>query len=364
MSNTFDKLSVLDSFIEEVNSYLPEIEANLERLAQSPDDMDALEETYRHAHTIGGSASMMDFPGLAHVAHGMEDILGDVMDGVSILDEPTLGLLRRSFGRMCRLLEGIRDGVDEDAVIAEDDADYVQYRTFLDPSAQPTSATHTSVNANSQTQGVSEPLFDEESSIDLPSSSSMPSLDEVLASFRTPSVTSGENISWPEESAQPVQSAPTSPSVFHASIEQEQDTQIETASVPASIPVSGSALDTLIASTRDSFPQEAPPATPSPSSTFPAEGHEQKSAISPVQTTYGNQAFQPVQPGVHSAASNEVSKQAFPEIYANMQEETEALHAQASSLKDMLDQLRMAMSVIEAQRAEFKGFLNGSKDAL
>ena len=44
MSNTFDKISVLDLFIEEVNSYLPEIETNLERLTQSPSDMDALEE--------------------------------------------------------------------------------------------------------------------------------------------------------------------------------------------------------------------------------------------------------------------------------------------------------------------------------
>ncbi|TMC16118.1 MAG: hypothetical protein E6J36_22360, partial [Chloroflexi bacterium] len=84
MSDTFDKLSVLDSFIEEVNSYLPEIESNLESLAQSPSGtmpgyMDAIEETYRRTHTIGGSASMMDFPGLAHVAHGMEDILGDVL---------------------------------------------------------------------------------------------------------------------------------------------------------------------------------------------------------------------------------------------------------------------------------------------
>ena len=100
MSNTFDKLSVLDSFIEEVNSYLPEIETNLERLALSPDDMAALEETYRRTHTIGGSASMMDFPGLAHVAHGMEDILGDAVDGVAALDAPTIGLLQRSLRRL------------------------------------------------------------------------------------------------------------------------------------------------------------------------------------------------------------------------------------------------------------------------
>src|SRR5713101_7751814 len=99
MSNTFDRLSILDPFIEEVNSYLPEIETNLERLAQSPGDMEALDETYRRTHTIGGSASMMDFPGLAHVAHGMEDILEDVLDGLTSLDPSTLGLLQRSLGR-------------------------------------------------------------------------------------------------------------------------------------------------------------------------------------------------------------------------------------------------------------------------
>src|SRR5438270_3798071 len=136
MSNTFDKLSVLDSFIEEVNSYLPEIEANIGRLTQSTDDMEALEETYRRAHTIGGSASMMDFPGLAHVAHGMEDILGDVLDNLTTLDAPTLGLLQRSLQRMHRLVDGIHKGIDEDAVIAEDDADYTQYRALMEASAR------------------------------------------------------------------------------------------------------------------------------------------------------------------------------------------------------------------------------------
>src|SRR6266571_4974923 len=352
MSNTFDKLSVLDSFIEEVNSYLPEIEANLERLAQSSDDMDALEETYRHAHTIGGSASMMDFPGLAHVAHGMEDILGDVMDGLSILDEPTLGLLRRSFGRMRRLVEGIHDRVDEDAVIAEDDTDYVQYRTLLDTSSQPTAVIPTPVNSNSQTNEVSDPLFDEESSLVLPSSS--PSLDEVLASFRTPSVTAGENIALPEKAVQSTvqpasaESAPTSASALHAS-QQEEQTPVEAVSPPASVRVNGSAFDTLIASTRDPFSQEAPPVTSPSSNPFTPEGHEQQPASSLVQTRG------------HSAPSN---VQAFPAIYANMQEETEALQVQSSSLKAIRDQLRMAMSVIEGQRAEFKGFLDGSKDAL
>src|SRR5947209_4590753 len=199
MSNTFDKLSVLDSFIEEVNIYLPEIEANLTRLAQSPGDMEAIEETYRRTHTIGGSASMMDFPGLAHVAHGMEDILGDVLDGLASLDVPTLGLLQRSLARMHQLVQGIRNGIDEDAVIAEDDADYVQYRALLDSSAQvPVSQSQ----PNGQLKTTSTPL-PADVLAETPTSSTMPSLDEVLASFRTPSIDAGEEVSWPEEAEEP-----------------------------------------------------------------------------------------------------------------------------------------------------------------
>ncbi len=187
MSNTFDKLSVLDSFIEEVNSYLPEIETNLERLAQSPGDMEALEETYRRTHTIGGSASMMDFPGLAHVAHGMEDILGDVLDGLTTLDSPTLSLLQRSFKRLHFLLAGIRTGVDQNAVIAEDDADYVQYRTLMDwTQAQTVGTPNNNGVSQEQSPVLSEPLVAEPTYSTPPPS--MPSLDEVLASFLTPSV--------------------------------------------------------------------------------------------------------------------------------------------------------------------------------
>src|SRR6266705_974197 len=173
MSNTFDKLSVLDSFIEEVNSYLPEIEANLERLARTPGDMEALEETYRRVHTIGGSASMMDFPGLAHVAHGMEDIVGDVLDDLATLDPPTIGLLQRSLGRMHRLLAGIHNGIDEDAVIAEDDADYSQYRVMIETSAR--DGDTISSQEEDEAQVIASTLLSSESSI--------ASLDDMVASF-------------------------------------------------------------------------------------------------------------------------------------------------------------------------------------
>src|SRR5450759_1476183 len=263
MSNTFDKLSVLDSFIEEVNSYLPEIETNLERLAHSPGDMDAIEETYRRTHTIGGSASMMDFPGLAHVAHGMEDILGDALDGVSTLDVSSLELLQRSLGRMHQLLQGIHEGIDEEAIMAEDDADYVRYRASIDSSSQ--AVANGSIN-NVQAPSASLPSSFTDDIPELPelpaptasSITSLPSFDEVLASFRIPSVTTDEDSAWPEEIA-PDEPVPADPTYQAEQVQQtpvsyfEEQTaelaQPETILAPEPEPVSPSAWEILVATT-------------------------------------------------------------------------------------------------------------------
>lgn len=330
MSNAFDKLSVLESFIEEVNSYLPEIETNLGRLAQSPDDMDALEETYRRTHTIGGSASMMDFPGLAHVAHGMEDILGDVLDGVAPLDSPTIGLLQRSLGRMLYLLQGIHDGVDEQVVIAEDDADYTQYRMLIESSAQ--------LEQNQATAHQQPDITQQQPSAD----SAISSIDEMLASFRTPSVATGEEIDWPEEPAP----------ALHLAEQTEQKPQPVAYTPPA--PQQPSVLEVLAASSPQPSNASTAPLTPTISS-------EVKAEPVPVPQPQHIDADKRTELSPANARSATTS---FTRAYAQMQEETHALEVQATSLKNFLSQLRMTVSVIETQRAEFRSFLDGSKDAL
>ncbi len=327
MSNAFDKLSVLDSFIEEVNSYLPEIESNLERLAQSPGDIDALEETYRRTHTIGGSASMMDFPGLAHVAHGMEDILGDVLDGLATLDAPTISLLQRSLGRMHQLLRGIHQGIDENAIIAEDDADYTQYRFMM----------------ASQAQGQRQGAFGEQTHLSheqpLPQSP-MPSLDDMLASFRTPMIAAGEEVAWPED---PV---PT------ASFEIHSDQEVYPG--PAKTPEpeyqqseQNSALDTLMATTTprlqaNSVPPPTLPATPT--RPLPATGEAPSNVEAQILSEDRQGELTPANAGEQDTS--------FSTVYNRMQEETRALETQAASFKGMLTQLRQAVSIVEAQRTK------------
>src|SRR5258706_4582922 len=123
MATNFDKFAILDSFLDEVASYLPEIQAHLDRLQHGRDDRETMEETSRRTHTIAGSAAMMEFTGLSHVSQGMEDVLGDALDRQVPLDPPTVALLRRSLSRLEKLLEHVKSGADDGPLIAEDDAD-------------------------------------------------------------------------------------------------------------------------------------------------------------------------------------------------------------------------------------------------
>lgn len=386
MSNTFDKLSVLDSFIEEVNSYLPEIETNLERLAQSSDDMEALEETYRRTHTIGGSASMMDFPGLSHVAHGMEDILGDVLDHVATLDAPTLAFLGRSLQRLHRLVDGIRGSVDENAVIAEDDADYTSYREQVEMMA---SGQSSAALADVQGQIAETPP--------VTSAPAEPSLEEMLASFRTP-VPDGDELDWPEE--------PVSPG---AALEHEPSVQEDTHPTPAlHIPAEAALIDQ-----HDQQPAAIgepeygdAPSYEEPAPVFQPTVEEQEPHVFDevlAQTggsDYGDEAMiaagerppvdevtaaenPPLVLGETTAARMPAVEQPVPAVpvevpvamqaslagqaemlYISMQVRANEVEEQAAVLKRTLTQLRLAVSIVEAQRAEFKGFLDGSKDAL
>ncbi|MBE3560887.1 MAG: Hpt domain-containing protein [Ktedonobacteraceae bacterium] len=463
MSDTFDRLAVLDSFIEEVNSYLPEIETNLERLARSPGDMEALEETYRRAHTIGGSASMVDCPGLAHVAHGMEDILGDALDGLMVLDEVIIDLLRRSLRRMNLLLKGIRSGANEENILAEDDADYERYRTIRDSAAQTSQAgvassppqaletipavpdidVQTTVGEHVGTQQQMNPSSPAEAQLfasQFPASPAIPSFEEVLASFRVPSVTSGEDLAWPED---PV---PDSPAEEQASVNQSAslsafDQLIASAHVSSSVQPNADRSAPFTVSDQGQQPQqwqmpveqeltqqrdphapgssqfEQPAYRSAPAqAVFPHMQEEARAMQTPaylldldnqISSTHSRTeaayreaiAYAGSGSGIAQPSSAPVADQEAPEesagkfeelknlvrspgpvveggtwvpsgehrwqaIYDEIQQETGTLEAQLAVLKQVGGQARSAISVIEAQRKEFKSFLDGSKDAL
>ncbi|HEY4383329.1 MAG TPA: hypothetical protein VGN34_02480, partial [Ktedonobacteraceae bacterium] len=336
-------------------------------------------------------------------------------------------------GRLHQLLQGIRNGIDEESVIAEDDADYARYRTMVEavgatsPDAQELeSASAVDVTDESQKQ-MAPVVKPSPVEIPLPSPSAVPSFDEVLASFRTPSVNPGEEVLWPEDPVARLENVASSqseaemsqsdaavssaglladevlasfrtPSVNpgeeaawpEASIAQ-LETQSETSQSDApSSPVNRAhsdgaqnlltdavqagpnlptALEELMASTRPVPPVTSvasePPSAVADLPVVPSTPRESN------LSAYLEMHHQ--QPVEHSLASHIIGEEqsqleqdevALPQIYDQMQKGAQAVVSQTSSLTGVVAQLRQAMAVIEGQRSEFKGFLSGSKDAL
>ena len=195
---------------------------------------------------------------------------------------------------------------------------------------------------------------------------SMPSIDEVLASFRTPAAGKEEVILWPEEPA----------AVSYADVPSKQDSQpLQSPSqefvqdqpqTPAEL-AQLSALEILAASSRQTSSQDAPPVTPQASV---QDEWNEASTESTGKREVANLATPPSQPGQPSPEkavlrqSRGANESLFAKAYNEMHAEARVLEEQASSLKRTLTQLRLTVSIIEAQRIEFRSFLDGSKDAL
>ncbi len=110
--------------MNEAQTYLPEIEGNLDRVQRSGISQEALEEIYRRAHTIAGSAAMMELPDIAAVARAMEDLIDRVLEGAAPFNDPVVGVLRRTVGRLRRLLDLARTGASDASLVGQNQSEY------------------------------------------------------------------------------------------------------------------------------------------------------------------------------------------------------------------------------------------------
>jgi chemotaxis protein histidine kinase CheA/ActR/RegA family two-component response regulator len=353
MTDNFDKSTILDSFLDEVNEYLPEIEANLDRLQQSPGDTKALEETYRRAHTIGGSAAMMDFPALAHVAQGMEEILSDALDRRASLSAATVALLRRSQGRLARLVEHIRSGADDEPVVAEDDADRSAWRGAVAGNSSvagfgvsgPGMRSQPGIGGMSQpgippaglatSPGLQAPEWMAAFAADQQNGAGAPNNSSHIASDVSNLPTGAAPVVLPGSSGSPGSSAP---------------------------PARGDIAEMGTAAMQSVQSGQSPsqPSRPGAGS-FPSD---------PSQPSYTPQAIQPawdvsqpatVPPGAAPAAPRApLSASVVDELYSD----EEAVRRQVAMLHEVVAQLREAAQAMDDERTELGGFLDGSQDAL
>jgi len=117
MAAPFDKSGIIEFFLVEAGEHIQNLNKGLLSLEKDPSDGAMIDELFRAAHTLKGSAAMMGFQGISDVAHTAEDMLGQFRSGSLPIRKDTLNFLFDSVDAAKLLVDGVASGKPEDALV-------------------------------------------------------------------------------------------------------------------------------------------------------------------------------------------------------------------------------------------------------
>ena len=94
-------------FITETNEGLGELDRDLIKLEQNPNDKDLIGKIFRLMHTIKGTCGFLGLPRLEKVAHHAENVMGRFRDGNLSVTPAYVSLILESLDRVRMLLSHI-----------------------------------------------------------------------------------------------------------------------------------------------------------------------------------------------------------------------------------------------------------------
>ncbi|MEJ1358916.1 MAG: chemotaxis protein CheA, partial [Candidatus Sedimenticola sp. (ex Thyasira tokunagai)] len=104
---------LIQSFVQECNELLEQIESTLLNLEANPNDQEEVNALFRAIHTIKGSAGVFDFDRLSKFAHHMESAMELVRSGERRVDVNLIALLLSCKDHIALLLAQSVDGAAE-----------------------------------------------------------------------------------------------------------------------------------------------------------------------------------------------------------------------------------------------------------
>lgn len=120
---------LIQEFLAETGESLGELDLDIVKLEQNPNNKDLLGKIFRLVHTIKGTCGFLGLPRLETVAHRGENVLGRVRDGNLEVTPAVVSLILESFDRIKLIVAGIEqtgtepEG-DDSGLIAKLDAMY------------------------------------------------------------------------------------------------------------------------------------------------------------------------------------------------------------------------------------------------
>jgi len=170
---------VLSYFVPEAQEYLEALESQLLRLEKGQDNPEVIDQLFRTAHTLKGSAYTVGFQPIGDLTHHVEDFMGTVRDGrVTILpwhtdvllrsvdvarllmrrDSGSLDLLRRQFAvamqELIQLSQPMTEAVKSSSAVHRDKAPKDQ-ETYDQRKVEPAKAADSTISEKSDVIRVS-----------------------------------------------------------------------------------------------------------------------------------------------------------------------------------------------------------------
>lgn len=98
---------LIQEFLTETNESLTELDVDIVKLEQDPNNKDLLGKIFRLVHTIKGTCGFLGLPRLETVAHRSENVLGRIRDGDLVVTPAAVSLILESFDRIKLIVAGI-----------------------------------------------------------------------------------------------------------------------------------------------------------------------------------------------------------------------------------------------------------------
>src|SRR5437667_10072303 len=101
---------LLQSFREETEECLAQMEQSLLALETHPEDRELISSLFRAAHTIKGNASLLEFDALARFLHNVEDLLDLCRNHTIALPQEVINILLQAVDALRQMAKRAIDG--------------------------------------------------------------------------------------------------------------------------------------------------------------------------------------------------------------------------------------------------------------
>ena len=108
----------IDTYRQEAEEYLSEIEDIVLDMEQNPDDKEGINRLFRAIHTIKGSGAMFGFDDIAGFTHHVETVLNEVREGVVPVSTELINLILASRDQIKAMFDATLGGAEVDPEVS------------------------------------------------------------------------------------------------------------------------------------------------------------------------------------------------------------------------------------------------------